>query len=105
MNSRPSPYQLHNEFWELHQSASNLTRYACIVSSRYIRDGALRGRFHREMAYYVRQVLGDVRNGKLRTDEAARLIEREHKSLYRVSLEVGGVIAGGFMTATGIGLC
>lgn len=105
MNSRPSPYQLHNEFWELHQSASNLTRYACIVSSRYIRDGALRGRFNREMAYYVRQVLEDVRNGKLRTDEAARLIEREHKSLSRVSLEVGGVIAGGFMTATGIGLC
>lgn len=103
--SPSSPEWFPAESWELHQSAVNLTRYACIVSSRHIKDGALRGRFNRDMAYYVRQILEDVRSGRLSTGEAARLIELEHKSLSRISLEVGGVIAGGFMIATGIGLC
>lgn len=60
--SPSSPEWFPEESWELHQSAANLTRYACIVSSRHIRDGALRGRFNRDMAYYVRQILEDVRN-------------------------------------------
>lgn len=109
MNSRPSPYQLQNELWELHQSAANLTRYACIVSSRYIRDGALRGRFNREMAYYVRQVLEDVRNGRLTVDEGLLTIETEHKHLQKSSHEVGkqvaGLISGGVVAATGVGIC
>lgn len=109
MNSRPSPYQLQNEFWELHQSASNLTRYACIVSSRYIRDGALRGRFNREMGYYVRQVLEDVRSGRLRADEGLKVIKTDYVALGLSALDytkkgVGGV-AGGFQIAAGGALC
>ncbi|MDR0277553.1 MAG: DUF4225 domain-containing protein [Paucimonas sp.] len=105
MSNQPSSYTRDRQLQELHQSAANLTQYACIVSARHIKDGVLRGQFNRDMAYYVRQVLSDVRNGKLRTDEAAWRLELEHKSLSRISLEVGGVIAGGFMTLTGIGLC
>lgn len=105
MSTRPSPYRLNNEFWELHQSATNLTRYACIVSSRHIKDGLLRGRFNRDMAYYVRQILEDVRNGRIRTEEGLRKVEAEHKTLRRLSLEVGGVISGASMVTTGVGIC
>lgn len=105
MSTRPSPYRLDNQLSELHQSAANLTRYACIVSSRHIKDGVLRGRFNRTMAYYVRQVLADVRNGKIRAEEGLRQIELEHKSLRIKALEVAGVIAGATMAATGAGIC
>ena len=109
MNARPSPYKLHNEFWELHQSASNLTRYACIVSSRHIKDGELRGRFNRTIAYYVRQVLADVRSGRLRADEGLLRIQTEHKHMQKSSQEIGkqvaGFISGGVVFATGVGIC
>ncbi|MCU1724801.1 DUF4225 domain-containing protein [Pseudomonas sp. 5P_5.1_Bac1] len=105
MSTRPSPYRLDNQLSELHQSAANLTRYACIVRSRHIKDGVLRGRFNRTMAYYVRQVLEDVRNGKIRTEEGLKQIEVEHKSISRIGLEVGGVIAGASMMTTGVGVC
>ena len=105
MNTQPSPFRPDGRFWELHQSASNLTRYACMVSARHIQDGVLRGQFNRDMAYYVRQVLEDVRNGRLRTEDGLRAIELEQKSFEDISLQVGGLIAGGFMTAGGVVIC
>lgn len=105
MTKRLSSYASLNESWELHQSAVNLTQYACMVSSRHIKDGALRGQFNRDMAYYVRQILEDVRSGKIRTEDALKQIEAEHKSFARISLELGGVAAGTMMVVTGAGVC
>ncbi|WP_175652948.1 DUF4225 domain-containing protein [Pseudomonas sp. Marseille-P9899] len=109
MSTRPSPYRLDNQLSELHQSAANLTRYACIVSSRHIKDGVLRGRFNRTMAYYVRQILVDVRNGRLIADEGLLRIQAEHKHIQKSAQEIGkqvaGLISGGVVVATGVGIC
>lgn len=50
MSTKPSPYKLDSQMQALHQSAANLTQYACIVSARHIKDGVLRGQFNRDMA-------------------------------------------------------
>ena len=111
MNKRrsSSPEWFPEESWELHQSAANLTQYACIVSSRHIKDGVLRGRFNRTMAYYVRQILEDVRSGRIRTEEGLRRISIEHKQLQKSALDVvnqvGGAFAGGVTALTGAGIC
>lgn len=109
MSPRPSPLRLDPEFWELHQSAANLTRYACIISSRHIKDGALRGRFNREMAYYVRQVVEDVRSGRVRTEEGLQTIEFTWEALGLHSLEIArkslGMVAGVAQVAAGGQLC
>lgn len=107
MSTRPSPYRLDNQLSELHQSAANLTRYVCIVSSRHIKDGVLRGRFNRTMAYYVRQVLADVRNGKIRADEGLAQIEVEHKGLTQVETTEAliGLRAGIYQFADGASIC
>lgn len=107
--SPSSPEWFPEESWELHQSAANLTQYACIVSSRHIRDVAVRARFNRAMVYSVRQVLEDVRNGRLTVDEGLRTIETDHKHLQKSSHDIGkqvaGLISGGVVFATGVGIC
>ncbi len=109
MSKRSSPEWFPEESWELHQSAVNLTRYACIVSSRHIKDGALRGRFNRDMAYYVRQILEDVRSGRLRTDEGLKKTKKDYAALSLIALDYtkkgAGVVAGGFQIAAGGALC
>lgn len=109
MNTQPSPFRPDQRFWELHQSASNLTQYACMVSARYIKDGVLRGQFNRDMAYYVRQVLEDVRNGRLRAEEGLARIQTEHKHLQKSALDIGeqiaGFISGGVVAVTGGSIC
>lgn len=105
MSKEPSPYQLDSQLRELHQSAANLTRYACMVTSMYIEDGVLRGQFNRDFSYHVRNILNDVRNGKLKPVEGLQQIELEHKSFQRKVLEIGAIITGASMVATGAGIC
>lgn len=107
MSKPSSPEWFPEESWELHQSAVNLTRYACIVSSRHIRDIAQRGQFNRTMAYYVRQILQDVRNGRIRTDEGMKKIEVEHKRLTKVETTeaIIGFRAGIYQFADGLKIC
>lgn len=49
MSSLSASYQRDRQLEALHQSAANLTQYACIVSARHIKDGVLRGQFNRDM--------------------------------------------------------
>lgn len=109
MSTQPSPYKLDSQMQALHQSAANLTQYACIVSARHIKDGVLRGQFNRDMAYYVRQVLSDVRNGRLRVDEGLLRIQTEHKHMQKSAQDIGkqiaGFVSGGVVALTGVGIC
>lgn len=109
MSNQPSSYTRDRQLQELHQSAANLTQYACIVSARHIKDGVLRGQFNRDMAYYVRQVLSDVRNGNLRAEEGLKVIKADYAALSLVALDYTkkgvGVVAGGFQIFAGGALC
>lgn len=108
MTKRPSPYRLQQESWELHQSAVNLTQYACMVSSRYIKDGALRGRFNRDMAYYVRQVLEDVRSAKASTEDGLKQIKTWQDELnphFDTGVGVIGLRAALYQIFDGADLC
>lgn len=109
MNTQPSPFRPDQRFWELHQSASNLTQYACMVSARYIKDGVLRGQFNRDMAYYVRQVLEDVRNGRVRTEDAQKAIEFDWLLWTERALVISrqgiGLVAGSYQFVGGAVLC
>lgn len=93
MSTRPSPYRLDNQLSELHQSAANLTRYACIVSSRHIKDGVLRGRFNRTMAYYVRQILVDVRSAKIPPEDGLKQVQSWHDEL-KPHFDTGSGVVG-----------
>jgi|GEM_PF-6735572 len=105
MTKPTSTYEYDNQIQELHQGAANLTRYGCIITSRYIRDVAFRAKFNRDFAHHVRQILFDVRNGKLTVSEGLQQVELEHKSFQRKALEVGGLITGASMVVTGVGIC
>ena len=105
MTKPTSTYELDNQRQELHQSAVNLTTYACIVTSRHIRDTSFRTKFNRDFAYHVRQILINVENGKLTVSEGLQQVELEHKSFQRKALEVGGLITGASMVITGAGIC
>lgn len=109
MSTQLSSYKRDRQLQELHQSAANLTQYACMVSARHIKDGVLRGQFNRDMAYYVRQVLSDVRNGRLRVDDGLLRIQTEHKHMQKSSQDIGkqlaGFVSGGVVALTGAGIC
>ncbi|HCN44666.1 MAG TPA: hypothetical protein DIT18_02565 [Pseudomonas sp.] len=93
MSTKPSPYKLDSQMQALHQSAANLTQYACIVSARHIKDGVLRGQFNRDMAYYVRQVLSDVRSAKVSPGEGLKQIRSWHDEL-KPHFDTGSGIVG-----------
>lgn len=105
--SPSSPEWFPAESWELHQSTANLTRYACIVSSRHIRDVAVRARFNRAMVYSVRQVLEEVRSAKISVEEGLKKIEEEHKGLTKIQTTEAliGLRAGIYQFADGLEVC
>lgn len=105
MNKSPSSYELDSQLRELHQSAANLASYACMITSRYIKDGVLRGQFNRDFAYHLQKILNDVRAGKLKPVEGLQQIDLEHKSFQRKALEIGSIVTGASMVATGAGIC
>lgn len=107
--SPSSPEWFPEESWELHQSAANLTRYACIVSSRHIRDVGMRARFNRQVTLYARQLLLDVRDAKVSVEDALKAIELEHGHLIGRSVTIGrqglGLVAGAYQLVGGVSLC
>lgn len=107
--SSSSPKWFPEESWELHQSAANLTQYACIVSSRHIRDVGMRARFNRQVTLYARQLLLDVRDAKVSVEDALKAIALEHGYLIERSVTIGrqglGLVAGTYQLVGGVSLC
>ncbi|MDP0971492.1 hypothetical protein Q6294_31610, partial [Klebsiella pneumoniae] len=52
------------DLWEVSQAAGRLTSQACTISARHLQDGITRSIFNREVAYYARSIVGDVKQGK-----------------------------------------
>ncbi len=96
-------------FWALSQAADYLANHACALSSRHIDDEMLRLQFNREVAYYARQIIRDVEEGRKTNDEAMRALKAEQNDLLSQSstiMQQGvGVIAGALQAATGAGIC
>lgn len=108
MSPQLSSYQRERKLQELHQSAANLTRYACMVSSQHIQDGTVRGQFNWDVANYVRQVLSDVRNASRTIDDGIRQIQLWHTELQPhifASKKVIGLRAGFYQLFDGVKLC
>jgi len=80
-----------------------------MVSARHIQDGVLRGQFNRDMAYYVRQVLEDVRNGRVRTEDAQKAIDFDWVLWTERALVISrqgiGLVAGSYQIVGGAALC
>lgn len=79
-----------------------------MVSARYIEDGVLRGQFNRDMAYYVRLVLEDVRNGIARAEDALKKIQALHRELqpnFEYAKGVIGLRAAFYQFSDGRDLC
>ena len=95
--------------WEVSQAAGKLTSQACTISARHLQDGITRSIFNREVAYYARSIVGDVKQGKKTVAEGLIEIKNEQRSLLNQSLEIGqkgiGVVAGALQMATGAGIC
>ncbi|NNJ18171.1 DUF4225 domain-containing protein [Pseudomonas putida CSV86] len=109
MSTQLSSYQRERKLQELHQSAANLTRYACMVSSQHIQDGGLRGQFNHQVALYTRQLLSDVRDAKVSVEDALKAIALEYGHWIERSITIGrqglGVVAGTYQFVGGVGLC
>lgn len=106
--SPTSPEWFPEESWELHQSAANLTQYACIVSSRHIRDVGIRARFNRQVTLYARQILQEVRSAKISIEEGLKQIQSLHKELqphFDTGSGVVGLRAGLYQVFDGANLC
>jgi len=97
------------DFWELSEAANYLANHACAVSARHINDQMLRLQFNREVAYYARQIVRDVEEGRKTTDEGMEALRAEKNSLARQSTTVVqqgvGLVAGALQVATGAGIC
>lgn len=95
--------------WEVSQAAGKLTSQACTISARHLQDGITRSIFNREVAYYARSIVGDVKQGKKTVAEGLIEIKNEQRSLLNQSMEIGqkgiGVVAGALQMATGAGIC
>lgn len=95
--------------WEVSQAAGKLTSQACTISARHLQDGITRSIFNREVAYYARSIVGDVKQGKKTVTEGLTEIKREQRSLLDQSIAIGrngiGVVAGALQIATGAGVC
>ena len=109
MSTQPSSYTRDRQLQELHQSAANLTQYACIVSARHIKDGVLRGQFNRQVALYTQQLLLDVRNARVSVEDALEAIALEYGHWIDRSVTIGrqgvGLVAGTYQFVGGVGLC
>lgn len=97
------------DFWELSEAANYLANHACAVSARHINDQMLRLQFNREVAYYARQIVRDVEEGRKTADEGMEALKAEHGDLASQSSTIAqqgiGVIAGALQVATGSGIC
>ncbi|OYU06548.1 MAG: hypothetical protein CFE47_16030 [Pseudomonas sp. PGPPP1] len=97
------------DLWEVSQAAGRLTSQACTISARHLQDGMTRSIFNREVAYYARSIVGDVKQGKKTVTEGLTEIKREQRSLLDQSIAIGrngiGVVAGALQIATGAGVC
>lgn len=97
------------DYWDVSRAASYLTSQACTISGRHLRDGLLRSSFNREVAYYARNIVRDVDEGRKTPEEGMAALEAEQQSLVSQSREIAlkgfGVVAGGFQIAAGAGVC
>jgi len=97
------------DLWEVSQAAGRPTSQACTISARHLQDGITRSIFNREVAYYARSIVGDVKQGKKTVTEGLTEIKREQRSLLDPSIAIGrngiGVVAGALQIATGAGVC
>ncbi|WP_421523375.1 DUF4225 domain-containing protein [Pseudomonas yamanorum] len=98
-----------HDIWVVSQSAAYLTNHACAISARHIKDGIIRSQFNREVAYYARNIVRDVEQGRKTIDQGLVEIKKEKQSLRNQSLEVArkgvGLIAGALQFKTGAEVC
>ncbi|WP_256590405.1 DUF4225 domain-containing protein [Pseudomonas sp. Irchel 3A18] len=98
-----------NKFQEVSQAASYLAGHACTISARHIRDGTLRIQFNREVAYYAREIVRDVDQGRKSADEGLKALKEEQISLSKQSLTIAqqsiGLVAGGLQITGGAAMC
>ncbi|MGY2258975.1 DUF4225 domain-containing protein [Pseudomonas sp. SDO55104_S430] len=90
-------------------AAGKLGSQASTLGVRYIKDGTLRLQFNREVAYYAKNIVNDVSQGKKSPEQGLQDLKNEQSSLLSQSYEIAqkgvGAMAGAFQIATGAGIC
>lgn len=97
------------DYWLVSKAAADLTRQACTLGARHIKDGIVRIQFNREVAYYATAIVKDVAEGRKSPEDGLAAIKEEQSSLLSQSWEIAkkgvGIIAGTFQLAGGAGIC
>ncbi|MBX8487182.1 DUF4225 domain-containing protein [Pseudomonas cichorii] len=98
-----------NKLSKVSQAASYLAGHACTISARHIKDGTLRIQFNKEVAYYAREIVRDVDQGRKSVDEGLKALKKEQISLSKQSLTIAqqsiGLVAGGLQITGGAAMC
>ncbi|MBX8490252.1 DUF4225 domain-containing protein [Pseudomonas cichorii] len=98
-----------NKLQEVSKAASYLAGHACTISARHIKDGTLRIKFNREVAYYAREIVRDVEQGRKSAEDGLKALKEEQSSLSKQSLTIAqqsiGLVAGGLQITGGAAMC
>lgn len=97
------------EYWDVEAAASCLTKQACTLGHRHIKDQSLRLQFNREIAYFSKKTVDQVAAGEKSVDEGLQDILRESRELTQQSSDMvvngAGLVAGLMQIKTGLSVC